>query len=142
MAKQQGRELLIKIGDGEASETFATLCGLVAKTMTINNNPVDVTTPDCEAPGGVLWTELQNGAKSVSVSGNGFFEDSAAEARMNTIALSATAVASFQIIVPNFGTFSGPFHVGTFDFSGEQEGGVAYSLSLGSAGAVTFTAAS
>lgn len=141
MAKQQGRELIIKVGDGEATETFATLCGVTTKTISINNNEVDVTTPDCTTPGGPLWTEVQNGAKRVTISGSGTFEDSAAEARMNTIALSADATANFQVIVPDFGTFEGAFHVGNFDFSGEMEGGVAYALSLGSSGEVTFTEA-
>jgi predicted secreted protein len=45
MAKQLGRALLVKIGDGEASEAFANLCGLNSKSLTINNSAIDVTTP-------------------------------------------------------------------------------------------------
>lgn len=141
MSKQQGRELLVKIGDGEESETFATLCGLNSKTISINNNEIDVTTADCDAPGGALWTEVLSGAKRVTFSGNGFFEDSASEARINAVAMAADARANFQVIVPDFGTFAGSFHVGQLDYGGEMEGGVSYSLSLSSSGAVTFTAA-
>lgn len=147
MAKQKGRLLLIKIGDGVTpTEAFTTLCGLKSKTLTINNNEIDVTTPDCADPGGPLWTEVMGGAKRVSVSGNGYFKDEASEARLldvvHTGNASSDSIANFQIIVPDLGTFAGAFFVSSVDFGGEQEDGVTYSLSLASSGEVTFTAAS
>lgn len=142
MAKQLGRTLLVKIGDGETSETFANLCGLNSKSLTINNNAIDVTTPDCDTPGGVLWTETLSGVKNVSVSGDGFFEDSTAELRMNTVAMASDNAANFEITVPDFGTYAGSFRIDSVEFGGESEGGVTYSLSLSSTGEVTFTAAS
>lgn len=141
MAKQLGRALLVKIGDGGGTEAFANLCGLNSKTLTINNSSIDVTTPDCTTPEGALWAESLAGLKSVSVSGDGFFEDSTTEARMNTVAMQADAKANFQIIVPAFGTYAGSFRIASLEFGGETEGGVTYSLSLESTGAVTFTAA-
>ena len=141
MAKQLGRALLVKIGDGEASETFANLCGLNSKSITINNSSIDVTTPDCTTPEGALWTQTLAGLKNVSVSGDGFFEDSVTEARMNTVAMSADNACNFQVIVPDFGTYAGSFRISSLEFGGESEGGVTYSLSLESNGAVTFTAA-
>ena len=142
MAKQKGRKLLIKIGDGATpTEAFTVLCGLTSKTMTINNNEIDVTTADCADPGGALWTEVMAGAKRVSVSGNGFFKDETAEATLNTLALDDDPIANFQVIVPDFGTFQGAFFLSSVEYGGEQEGGVTYSLALASTGAVTFTAA-
>ena len=142
MAKQKGRLLLIKIGDGVTPpEGFTTLCGLRSKTMTINNSEIDVTTADCDAPGGPLWTEILDGAKRVWVSGNGYFKDETNEATLNTLALSGDPVANFQIVVPDFGTFDGAFHVSSLEFGGEQEDGVTYSLTLASSGAITFNAA-
>jgi TP901-1 family phage major tail protein len=141
MAKQLGRDMLVKIGDGEASEAFATLCGLTSKGLTINNAPIDVTTPDCTTPGGVLWRETLTGVKSLSITGTGLFEDSVSEARLNTVAMSATARANFQVIVPAFGTYAGSFTVTSAEYGGEMEGGVTYGLTLESAGTITFTAA-
>ena len=141
MAKQLGRALLVKIGDGEVSEAFANLCGLNSKSITINNSSIDVTTPDCTTPEGALWTQTLAGLKNVSVSGDGFFEDSVTEARMNTVAMSADNACNFQIVVPDFGTYAGSFRISSLEFGGESEGGVTYSLSLESNGAVTFTAA-
>jgi len=141
MAKQKGRTLLVKIGDGEVGETFSSLCGLTSKTLTINNTEIDVTTADCTDPGGALWTEVLAGAKRVSVTGNGLFLDATSEARMNTVVMADDPVANFQVVVPDFGTFAGAFFVSSVDYGGEQEGGVTYSLSLASTGPVTFTAA-
>ncbi len=141
MAKQLGRALLVKIGDGEASETFSNLCGLNSKSLTINNSSIDVTTPDCTTPEGALWTETLAGLKNVSVSGDGFFEDSTAEARMNTVAMQNDNSCNFQVVVPDFGTYAGAFRIASVEFGGETEGGVTYSLSLESTGTVTFTAA-
>ena len=98
MAKQLGRALLVKIGDGEASETFANLCGLNSKSLTINNSSIDVTTPDCTAPEGALWTQTLAGVKNVAASGDGFFEDSTAEARMNIVAMAADNSVNMQIV--------------------------------------------
>ncbi|WP_340286705.1 phage major tail protein, TP901-1 family [Sulfitobacter pontiacus] len=147
MAKQQGRLLLIKIGDGAETEAFTTLCGIQSKTLTVNNNNFDVTTMDCTAPGGQLWQEVMTGMRSVEVSGNGIFEGGTSLTRFKAIAFgtgvadTADAIGNFEVIVPEFGTFAGAFHVNSVEFGGEQDGAVTYSLSLASSGAVTFTAA-
>ncbi|PYE80815.1 phage major tail protein, TP901-1 family [Pseudoroseicyclus aestuarii] len=132
--KQLGRLLLVKIATG--SSAYATLCGLTTKTVTVNNNEIDVTTADCDEPGGPLWTEVLSGTKRVSVSGNGLFEDSAAEKKLIDLAMAADSIAQFQIILPDFGTFTGSFHLASQEYGGEQEGGMTYSLTLNSSGPV------
>ena len=139
MAKQLGRALLVKIDDGTGTKN--NLCGLNSKSLTINNSSIDVTTPNCTTPEGALYTETLAGLKNVSVSGDGFFEDSTAEARMNTVAMAADNSTTFEVVVPDFGTYAGTFRITSVEFGGETEGGVTYSLSLESSGAVTFTAA-
>jgi TP901-1 family phage major tail protein len=47
---------------------------------------------------------------------------------------------NFDVVVPDFGTYSGTFRIASLEFGGETEGGVTYSLSLESTGAVTFAA--
>jgi TP901-1 family phage major tail protein len=139
MAKQLGRSFLLKVGDGEASETFTTVAGINSKSITINNSAIDVTTPDATTPGGHLWAQSLGGLKAVSVSGDGIFLDDAAEARLNTVALAADAVANFQILVPHFGTYAGEFRVTSIELGGETEGGVTFSTSLESNGTIAFT---
>ena len=141
MAKQLGRAFLLKIGDGGGSEVFTTLAGINSKSLTINNSAIDVTTPDATTPGGALFAASLNGLKSFSASGDGIFLDETAEARMNTVAMASDASANFEILVPDFGTYSGNFRVTSFELGGETEGAVTFSFSLESNGEVTFTAA-
>ena len=139
MAKQLGRSLLIKIGDGAGSEAFTTIAGLNSKSITINNSSIDVTTPDATTPGGAPWASNLNGLKSVSISGDGIFlDESAQEGRLNTIATAADPVANFEIVVPDFGTYSGEFRVTSLEFGGETEGATTFSLSLESNGPVAY----
>ena len=139
MAKQLGRSLLIKIGDGAGSEAFTAIAGLNSKSITINNSAIDVTTPDATTPGGALWASNLNGLKSMSISGDGIFlDESAQEGRLNTIAMDADPVANFELVVPDFGTYSGEFRVTSLEFGGETEGATTFSLSLESNGTVTY----
>ena len=142
MAKQLGRAMVLKIGDGASPETFTFMAGINSKTLTINNSAIDVTTPDATTPGGALWAQSLNGLKSVSISGDATFLDEAAqEGRLNSVAMAADPVANFQLVVPSFGTYQGEFRVTTATLTGETEGAVNYSLALDSNGAITFTAA-
>lgn len=148
MAKQKGQLLLVKIGDGQITEAFSVLCGMNSKSFTLNNNSFEVTTPNSDNPDGQIWREVMTGVRSLTFSGNGYFEDSAAEARLLAVTNgtgatdTADAIANFQVIVPGVGTFEGAFHVDSCVYGGETEGGVTYSLSLSSTGAPTFVAAS
>ena len=141
MAKQLGRSMLLKIGDGAGSETFTVLAGVNSKTLTINNSAIDVTTPDASTPAGALFAASLNGLKSMSLSADGVFLDETAEARLNTVAMASDSSANFQLIVPDFGTYAGAFRVTSLEFGGETEGGVTFSSAMESNGAVTFTAA-
>jgi len=141
MAKQLGRAMLLKIGDGGGSEVFTALAGINSKTLTINNSAIDVTTPDASSPAGALFSASLNGLKSVSLSADGVFLDETAEARLNTVAMAADNSANFEIVVPDFGTYSGAFRVTSLEFGGETEGGVTFSASMESTGTIAFTAA-
>lgn len=141
MAKQLGRAMLLQIELVAGGGSFSNLCGINSKSLTINRTSIDVTTPNCTTPEGLLFTETMAGLFNVGVSGDGFFEDSTAEARMNTVAMAADNVANFKVVVPDFGTYAGAFRIASLEFGGETEGGVTYSISLESSGTVTFTAA-
>ena len=98
-----------------------------------------MTTPDATTPSGALWASSLNGLKSVSISGDGIFlDESAQEGRLNTIAIAADPVANFEIVVPDFGTYSGEFRVTSLEFGGETEGAATFSLSLESNGTIAY----
>lgn len=137
MSGQKGRDVLIKIGDGEDPESFVTIAGVRAKTISLNARSVDSTSGESPA----AWRELIAGAgvKSASVSGAGVFKDAASDALIQQ-AFFAQAAKSFQLIVPDFGTLSGPFLVEALDYSGDHDGEAAFAITLASAGALSFAA--
>ena len=126
MSAQMGRNLLVKIGDGGSPENFITVAGLRATTLAFNAQSIDIT--DNASTG--MWRELlAGGIKSATISGNGvrqaFFDQ---------------ACPDFQIVIPGFGTVTGPFKITALQYDGPFDGEVKLSLTLASAGALSFTA--
>lgn len=137
MSGQKGRDVLIKIGDGETPETFVTVAGIRAKTISLNARTVDATSG--ESPD--AWRELIAGAgvKSASVSGAGVFKDASSDALIQQTFFTQAA-RSFQLVIPDFGVLEGSFLVEALDYSGDHDGEAAFAITLASAGALTFEA--
>ncbi len=137
MSGQKGRDVLIKIGDGETPEAFVTVAGIRAKTISLNARTVEGTSG--ESPG--AWRELIAGAgvKSASVSGAGVFKDASSDALIQQTFFTQAA-RSFQLVIPDFGVLEGPFLVEALDYSGDHDGEAAFAITLASAGALTFEA--
>lgn len=136
MAAQKGSDLLIKLGDGQVSQTFTTVAGLRNKSLKINSEIVDTTNSDSVNK----WRETLEGAgiKSMSVSGSGVFTDSAVESSLVALKLAGTH-RDYQIVVPGLGTFEGAFQISEMEFAGEHNAEVTHSFGLESAGEIAFT---
>ena len=87
MSAEKGSAFLLKIGNGANPPVFSTMAGLRTTQLSVNGEPVNVTSKDS---GG--WRELLSGAgvRSVSVAGSGIFTGSAAEGRIKGNALTGT----------------------------------------------------
>jgi TP901-1 family phage major tail protein len=138
MAAQKGSLLLLKIGatptGSAASDTYTTIGGLRSTSISMNQETVDVTNKDSANVREML---ADGGVESVSISGSGVFTDAASEATLRT-AFGGSSIPNFQIIIPDFGTYTGKFIVTTLEYAGEYNGEVTYSVSLESSGATTF----
>ena len=136
MAAEKGRAFLLKIGDGQPSESFATIAGMRSTRLSINSELVDITNKDS---GG--WRELlsDGGIRRVSISGAGVFTNSQVEVDLQAKAL-VGAIANYRIVFESGDMFAGAFLVSALDYAGEHNGERSYTLSLESSGAVTFTA--
>jgi len=132
MAAQKGKEILIKRYNGT---TYDTVGGLRSKSFTLNKETVDITDSDSSSQ----WRELLAGAgvKSLSVSGSGVFKDSTAEGLVRSDFFADT-LSTYQLVVPGLGTFSGTFDIPSIEYSGEYNAEAQFSLTLESAGAITF----
>lgn len=136
MAAQKGKDLLLKL-DETGGGTFVTVAGLRATRLSFNADTVDVTT--AESAG--RWRELLAGAgvRSAAISGRGIFRDAASDAALRRVFFDGTLPA-FQVVVPDFGSVTGPFQVTALEYAGDHDGEATYELSLVSAGALTFAA--
>ena len=134
MVAQKGRDLLLKIENGAG---FATVAGLRSKRLSFNAQIVDVT--DSESAG--RWRELLGGAgvQRAAVSGSGIFKDQASDALVRSVFFAGT-ISDWQIVIPDFGTVSGPFQVAALDYSGAHDGEVLFEIALESAGQLAFGA--
>lgn len=135
MAAQKGKDLLLKVHDGATGHV--TVAGLRARRIAFNAETVDVT--DTASTG--RWRELLGGAgvQRAALSGSGIFKDDASDTRMRALFF-ASEIASFQIVIPDFGVVGGPFQITALEYSGKHDAEVTFEIALESAGALTFGA--
>lgn len=134
MGAQKGKDLLVKVHDGTG---YVTVAGLRARRIAFNAATVDVT--DGESAG--RWRELLGGAgvQRAAISGGGLFRDAASDAMVRA-AFFAGALIDAEVVIPDFGTVTGPFQVTALDYSGNHDGELAFEMALESAGALSFGA--
>ncbi|HCX68355.1 phage major tail protein, TP901-1 family [Parvibaculum sp.] len=136
MTAQKGKDLLLKL-DSTGEGSFITVVGLRSRAIAFNARAVDVT--HAESAG--RWRELLEGAgvRSAGITGRGIFKDAASDASLREIFF-AGAVRNWQVVIPDFGTVSGPFQITALEFSGDHDGEVGFDLALESAGEISFAA--
>ena len=136
MGAQKGKDLLLKL-DFDQNSVFETVAGMRTRRIAFNAEPIDVTNADSAG----RWRELLDGAgvRRAAISGAGIFKDAASDASVRELFFDG-AIRSWQIVVPDFGTISGPFQVTGLEYAGEHDGEVSYELALESAGQVAFAA--
>ena len=134
MAAQQGKALLMKIGDAGSPEVFTTIGGMRSNTLTMNDEMVDVTNKDSAGARTIL---AQGGVNSITIAGSGVFTDSASETTLKG-KFNVSALTNYQFLIPNFGTFTGSFMLTTLEYAGEYNGEVTYSFTFESSGAIVF----
>jgi TP901-1 family phage major tail protein len=137
MTAQKGKDFLIKLGDGASQQAFITVAGLRATTLAFNAQAVDVTSAESVDQ----WRELLagGGVKSATLTGAGVFKDAASDAALRR-AFFEQSCGDFQIVIPSFGTLTGPFKLTALSYDGPYDGELKVSMSLASAGAIVFAA--
>ena len=136
MAAQKGKDLLLKV-DSTGTGTFTTVAGLRSRGIAFNAETVDIT--HTESAG--RWRELLEGAgiKTARVTGSGIFKDAASDETVRSYFFNG-AIRNWQIVIPDFGTVTGPHQITSLELTGRHDGEVAFDLALESAGELAFTA--
>ena len=137
MSAQKGKDLLLKL-DGDGSGSYTTVAGLRSRTLGFNAETVDVTHQESVGQ----WRELLSGAgiRTARLSGAGVFKDAASDAAVRQTFFDG-AIIDWQVVIPDFGTVTGPFQITALEFAGQHDRELTFDLSLESAGALSFEAA-
>jgi TP901-1 family phage major tail protein len=137
MGAQKGKDLLLKL-DFEQTGSFATVAGMRSRRVAFNAEAIDITNADSAG----RWRELLEGAgvRRAGIAGSGIFKDAASDVSVRELFFDG-GIRTWQVIIPDFGTVSGPFQVTGLEYAGEHDGEVAYEIALESAGALSFAAA-
>lgn len=129
MAGYIGRALLLK-------RNGSTIASVVSKSVTINGEPVDVSTDD----DGKWRTLLEDaGQASVDMSVEGVYV--AATDTLIADVISGTAIRAGEVTLPSGATLTGNWRLNNVEVSGETAGRVEFSATLQSTGTITYTAA-
>jgi|TARA_A100001015_G_C14510614_1_gene526466 TP901-1 family phage major tail protein len=134
MAAQRGKALLLKV---DINGTMTTIGGMRSTSMTLNDEAVDITNKDSGSQRELLPA---GGILSMSITASGVFTDSTAEQTLRS-AYGTSTFKSYNVIVPDLGTYAGTFMIASLEYAGEYNGEATYSVTLESSGAVTFSAA-
>jgi TP901-1 family phage major tail protein len=132
MTARKGKDLLIKIDDGGS---FVTVAGLRARRLAFNAESVDIT--DAESSG--RWRELLGGAgvQRAALSGGGLFKDQASDALARSVFF-ASEIRDWQVVIPGFGTVTGPFQIVALEYAGRHDGEMTFEIAMESAGQLQF----
>ena len=136
MSAQSGKDMLLKL-DQTGSGSFLTVAGLRTRSLSLNAATIDVT--DAESAG--RWRELLDGGgiRKAALSGKGIFKDQSSDETIRALFFAGT-IRAWQLILPNFGTITGPFQITSLEFSADHAGEVTFDIALESAGELAFAA--
>lgn len=141
MGNRSGVDLLIYVEDSEGSSTYSVLGGQQASTITVNNELVETT----DKLGQEFKEYLEeHGIQSLSLSGNGFIDETATEDRVMAVALAKRGINVVLVLTNGLlagKRFVGRFMVPSFEITGEHNGAQQYSATFESQGAFTYETA-
>jgi TP901-1 family phage major tail protein len=132
MAAERGSAFLLKIGDGAATPSFATVAGLKTTQLSVNGDMVAITNK-----GSAGWREILSGAgvRSVSVAASGIFTGSSAEVQVRGLAMSG-ALEDYELSFESGERMRGRFLVTRLEYAGDFNGERNYTIALESSGEV------
>jgi TP901-1 family phage major tail protein len=129
-----GRKAILSFGD-----PLVAIAALRAKTMTLGNEVIDVTTDD---DAGFRALLDDPGTKTLDMSFEGITKDVASMNTLIALAMSgASIVDTFSITFPKIGTMAGPFALSSLEIGAPYNEGSTFSASIQSAGEFTWTPA-
>ena len=138
---ERGIDMIVRVSQtGAQGGTMLTIGGLRARSIRINDAPIDTTSADAAS----RWRRLiTGGVRAVEISGGGVFEDDAAiEVIRGHIMDGATGstLGYVEFTAPDWGLITGSFHISNLELSSSHDDEVTWSAEFASAGDVVWQA--
>jgi TP901-1 family phage major tail protein len=141
MTAYKSSTVSLQIGNGGSpSEVFTELGGLQIIRMNVSSRIVNASNLSSGA-----WRKLispsgsQAGINSLSISGNGLFTAQTSEETLRQKAFSG-ASCNYKLVFANLSSITGEFKISEYSRNASVDGQEGYSISLESAGDITYTA--
>lgn len=123
-------------GTGTLDEQFSLIAGLRSTSFSLSTESIDISSQDS-----AHWKEILStqGLRSVSISGDGVFKDEITFKKARDLSISR-ALRNWRVETNTAGDYwQGCFMITSLEQSGEYNAESAYSLSLESSGAISYT---
>lgn len=133
-----GRQLILERSDGAGG--WEGVCVTESRSLTINNETIDITKPDCVNPGSKLVRSLQYSMQSMSFSGDGAFVNTAARKAVFADTVNQV-VKQYRVTIPDVGTVVGDGLLTSGAFAGDKQNEMQNNFTIEFSGATTFTPA-
>jgi len=138
MAAQIGTSCVVSFKDDAGTPAYQVVAGLRTRALRLNAETVDVTNADSTG----AWREILSGVgvRSATITGDGIFtDDTGLEAVRDAFYDQTTRDA--KILITGFGTWEGKFKITQLETAADYNGAVTFSMTLESAGVITWTTA-
>jgi predicted secreted protein len=113
----------------------APVTGMRTKTITLNNEPIDITSDDDD--GWRTFLASDPAERSIDMSVEGITKDNEL---MKLAALGgANLISEYTLNFPGLGSFTGDFYIGSLELGAPYNEGVTFSCSIQSSGPAVFT---
>ena len=131
MPGQRGRDFVLKIGDGGAPEVFTALGAARLVSLTINNQPADIT---AMKDSGCQTLAADAGVQMLEITLDGLFKDAAAEETLRLSAFNRT-IKNYQLVFPNGDLLAAAFVIAAYHRAGAFDGLETFTVTLIRSGA-------
>jgi hypothetical protein len=140
----RGVKLLIAIGDGGSPEVFTAYCTVnAARSIKGDAATNDFNIPDCDDPDMVGWLAREKVSLSYTLAGAGILNTPDVQVFADYLAdpLSRNCQITVDVPATDGGVvFAGPFHLTSFEITGDRGAKMEATLAMVSDGEVTVTA--
>ncbi|HSH45109.1 MAG TPA: phage major tail protein, TP901-1 family [Longimicrobiales bacterium] len=128
---KKGNDFILKEGDGEETESFATIAGLRGTSFAINGETVDMTSKDS---GGFRELLDGGGLKTLSITADGVYLGPDEEEQTNLRDRATDGSLNNYQLDDGEETIEGAFQVVSFEQDGPMNEGQTFSVTLESSG--------